>query len=650
MVCASFCSGLSYSTNLASVTLLHEHSQYYDTGSALRMLFCSQRVVYTSEFVKKSWKRKLNNSSISTGPLFDLNFKKLPQPIQYNAKKIAAIVNSETSNVGANDKKKLTIVAGGHLQPRKGAHLYINLCEQIATNLGVVDSVYEELIVYWVGFPANPTEYSLYIESLMNDCSERVANISFEKVGLTDKYMEYFQLSDICICPSTCDPLPNIVYDAMALKKPIMIFKDCNGHEEVFGSIGCEHFLLDKSDIKSSAKQILSTLDLITDEKTNAEISRRFFKYMPTREFYAKSLLQICDEARQAKQLSTESAKQLDLDWIDKSAYLGYLEYLPTNSYPFDTIHNNLRLWGISFHWRNPYEAASEFISFLFNSNLSESISLDKNSVCVLGSEKLDLYAPNSTKNINYDLHIHAYYPDVAVKLLLKLSSSKLPPRFIHITSPMNDIDANIQEVLENNYKNSRYAHYQVDNVGRNISPLLHISNHIGSDYLLHLHTKASLHTNSDIIMKWTEYLESLLIFPQDDLHVPKVINFMSDNNLGVAYPVDPNKQAFGINFPKISELLDCAISASSKEHSDTISISQNSSIPYPCGFMLYFSSSLLRKLSSFLTPLINNENCLEPLPYDGTILHAIERFVPLFSLIEGENVGLLKPREPISR
>ena len=124
----------------------------------------------------------------------------------------------------------------------------------------------------------------------------------------------------------------------------------------------------------------------------------------------------------------------------------------------------------------------------------------------------------------------------------------------------------------------------------------------------------------------------------------------MRENNVDLAYPFDPNSQYLGANAAGMQDLMHAFLDQC-KNRSDIKPIfSKYWQIPYPCGFMFICSSDFLR---STLIPAINcieHSQLSEPLAYDATPLHAVERLTPILAAINNHKVGLIKPGPMVVR
>ena len=158
-------------------------------------------------------------------------------------------------------------------------------------------------------------------------------------------------------------------------------------------------------------------------------------------------------------------------------------------------------------------------------------------------------------------------------------------------------------------------------NIGRDIAPFL-----IGFgkkafenyDFVGHIHTKKSLASNDVNMGKiWFNFLMSNLLGSHKNNMMDKILSYMlADNTIGLVYPDDPNIISWGENLPFAKKI-------ASRMKIKTLPLYFN----FPIGTMFWARKDALSEL--FKLNLKWHEIPDEPIPWDGTILHAIERIIP---------------------
>ena len=176
-----------------------------------------------------------------------------------------------------------------------------------------------------------------------------------------------------------------------------------------------------------------------------------------------------------------------------------------------------------------------------------------------------------------------------------------------------------------------RYAIIVVPNRGRDIGALLtgvpaHLLNRY--DVIGHIHGKRSLAIGGGTVGEnWREFLWQNLIgdrYPMMDVILDR---FAKDGTLGMAFPEDPSLCDWDGN----------------REIAESIALKMGFTDPlppffnFPVGAMLWARTDALRPL--FELKLGWDDYPKEPLPFDGTILHALERLFPFIANYAGYQV-----------
>ena len=139
-------------------------------------------------------------------------------------------------------------------------------------------------------------------------------------------------------------------------------------------------------------------------------------------------------------------------------------------------------------------------------------------------------------------------------------------------------------------------------------------------DFYGHFHTKKSISIEKEEGAKWRKYLITNLLGQDGNRMADKILTDMTnDEKLGLVFPEDPFCVGWTSNYDK-------AIIMAQKIGITDIPRSLN----FPVGNMFWVRSGALSKLYNL--KLGWNDYPLEPIGYDGTILHAIERLLPLIA------------------
>lgn len=228
--------------------------------------------------------------------------------------------------------------------------------------------------------------------------------------------------------------------------------------------------------------------------------------------------------------------------------------------------------------------------------------------------------APLSTiENLNVAVCLHLYYEDYIDRFSRALSTFPVNVD-IFITVANAAHEARAHAVFSRHPRVNNVEIRCVPNRGRNFGPLLvEFSERLqGYDLFCHLHSKKSLYSGREQT-QWSDYLTEYLM--RDQSVVTRVLNaFHEHPDLGVYYPTTfwmmpswVNHVTMNKGFMKAwQKELDLA------EHDGFLS--------YPAGGMFWARPEALKGLID--RPYEYNDFPEEPLPNDGSMLHALERVI----------------------
>jgi lipopolysaccharide biosynthesis protein len=217
-------------------------------------------------------------------------------------------------------------------------------------------------------------------------------------------------------------------------------------------------------------------------------------------------------------------------------------------------------------------------------------------------------------------LHLHVFYPELLPNLLQRLALNQNQPQLI-LTLPEGVNQALVERTLAEAGAHSAELR-TTPNVGRDIGPLLvNLGMELDERFDLHghLHTKRSELVDGGVARLWRNFLLSnLLGQTQRPMLDAIVAAFKANPSLGLVFPEDPNALGWSDNFA-IAEALAPRLGL-------PLPLPQN--LRFPVGTMFWARRGALRRLYSL--GLQWDDLPAEPLGYDGSLLHALERMLPL--------------------
>ncbi len=215
-------------------------------------------------------------------------------------------------------------------------------------------------------------------------------------------------------------------------------------------------------------------------------------------------------------------------------------------------------------------------------------------------------------------LHLHAFYVEELQAVLKRLRRNVIRPTLFVSTG--DGKEARVQSALDD-YSGPVGEIRAVPNHGRDIAPLLTLFGPTlvqEFDIFGHLHTKRSLHaTNRRTIDAWTSFLmENLLGGESGGAMSDRILTAMTeDPTLGIVYPDDPNILEWTENLGPAQNVAEQMYITHLHNH-----------FSFPMGNMLWARSTYLDRFVTL--GLCWEDYPAEPLPIDGTSLHAIERLL----------------------
>lgn len=221
--------------------------------------------------------------------------------------------------------------------------------------------------------------------------------------------------------------------------------------------------------------------------------------------------------------------------------------------------------------------------------------------------------------NLRAALHIHLFYPDMSADLIRRIRKSRSAPD-LFISVPSQGALAEARSHFSQ-FADRKVEIKMVPNAGRDIGPLLtefgaELQNY---EVVGHVHTKKSLYQEKrSLIDQWSSFLYENSIGGKKPMIDIVLQSFEKDPLKGIIYPDDPN--VFGwTNNKEIALGLMERMQLKSKLSGDAIN--------FPVGTMFWARPEALKPL--FDLKLEWSDYPEEPLPDDGTMLHAIERIIP---------------------
>ncbi|WP_158239176.1 rhamnan synthesis F family protein [Uliginosibacterium sp. TH139] len=609
---ASVLPGL-YSLDIPTVSLLHEFPSYSGGLDRFRRcIYWSGTVLLSSELARTDL---LKSGQISNSDkIFVLPQGKCLVP-SYGA-------NNTESRPALKSRGVIRIIGAGTITYRKGVDLFIECARTIRERLPG-----RALEFAWVGKNVDSSIGADYFQYLEDQIERSRLTQCFSFIDEADNYEELLGSADVFLMTSRLDPLPNVAIDAFAKNVPVFFFRDACGLTSLISAAGQGGFLcaeyLSPSDMASKVVRFIldeGKGDKLAEVKRIYEEHFRFDAYFKKLETYASETIEKhLQFNRDADFIRSKSA--INESFCDPRAWELFG--------PEDKAKRYVNMWRSNIY---QYRPVPEFHPSVYrdavNPECDPYVHYLKSGMPsgAWKSELVDVTTdPKSVSELSVAIHIHCYYPDLLGEVLRRLAVNHSNVD-IYVSTDTEEKKNAISLVFDEFH----LAPSSIDiapNVGRDIGPFLNMycrNLSDGYDVIFHVHTKKSPHVNEDDGRNWYEYCLENLLGGVGGRVLDKILFDFQDKSLGLVFPSDPNSLGWGKNLKYAANILGrLGYSAPEGEFN------------FPIGTMFAASRQVIRSLSELNFSW--DEYPSEPLPIDGTMLHAIERVIPFIS----EGLGL---------
>ena len=616
--------------SIPSISLLHEFAAYYvlkwaSLSSPSPFLFVrrySEKLVFSTKITLQD--------ALAYTPELDARdgfFHILPQgrcqlPKTVLDEKERLAEKNRLSTVfsfSVDGEKPFVVLGAGSVLVRKGIDLFVECAHRVIRSGQV-----QNIRFVWVGKSDASEYHALLVDQIRRSGLAQYVTLIDETTEMDDVY----QMSDILLLTSRLDPLPNVAIDALCEGMPVVCFDDGNGIAEFLSKWGVsEHCVAKYFDTGMLANKILRLAgdavlyrDVATTCKQRAVSAFDMERYVHELENLASGCASKWQEQNFQDKIDIINSNLLDATFWGQD---GQCELLPDSlaalymrtcrvkigeRKPMPGFHPGVYrdIHGVCDSCANPF---ADYI----RSGLPE------------GPWKLPVIRNTDAcqevaGHPRIALHLHVFYEDLLDEIIERLLANNIrPDLFVSIPEGRS-----VEECRKNftNYPGQVVAIETVPNRGRDIGPFLTaFGTRIAEnyDFVGHLHTKKSVGVASDeVIERWRTFLLENLLGSQLNRMMDRILGFMSNTpTIGMVFPDDPNIVGWDKNKPCAEELA---------ERLGITKLPENFS--FPVGTMFWARVDALRRF--WAMGLDWEDYPEEPIPIDGTILHALERLLPL--------------------
>lgn len=227
--------------------------------------------------------------------------------------------------------------------------------------------------------------------------------------------------------------------------------------------------------------------------------------------------------------------------------------------------------------------------------------------------------------NNSVALHLHVYYEDILSDILERIAYNQTEVKLF--VSCTNTESAEFTKDEANRFGIEIKELVITPNKGRDIGPLLtEFGRHLDKEYEIHghIHTKKSSLISNESSKQWREFLLTNLLGTSKEPMADIIIDeFSNDKDIGIIFPEDPYCVGWNNNLEEASKIA---------SRLGIKSLPKN--LNFPVGTMFWARKGALTDL--YQLDFKWNDYPSEPIGYDGTLLHAIERLLPLVANNKG--------------
>lgn len=525
----------------------------------------------------------------------------------------------------------VTVIGAGLVEYRKGVDLFV---ECAAKAIHLAPDVDWNFV--WIGrgfMPENDVGYSVYI-------ADQIRRHGIEdRVSFLDEVNDLaaaFGLADLLVLSSRLDPLPNVAIDALSAGLPMVCFAKTTGIASIFVEQKIDkETVAEYLDVCSMAEKVVS---LARSGERRAILSSECSKISKLK-FSAERYIEELEQAA-AVQVARAEQEHTDVQTILKSD-LPQLDFYSLRQSKgevrADVIRRYVRSWASGIGRRKLFPGFHPGI-YREMHGLSEPCADPLADFLRAGEPKgpwrCPVIRPNNRPKpipagIRIGLHLHAYFLNVVPEILERLQHNAVRLDLL-VSVKSNAARDEMRERLSS-YRNGRVYINLVPDPGRDVGPFL---TEFGSimlqnyDLIGHVHTKTSADLKDSSVAKiWVKFLLDNVLGGINAPMADIILGEMANNpRIGLVFPDDPHVVGWDKNKSFV------------EQYSSAFSLPRfPDSLHFPVGAMFWARPRALKPM--FDLGLDWDDYPAEPLPYDGSLLHGLERLYGLAATQSGFDI-----------
>jgi glycosyltransferase involved in cell wall biosynthesis len=611
------------------VALVHEFSCYcWPLGTLNSLYETASRIVFSAGLVAE-------NSVKDYRSLDARDFKILPQgqsklPPGTDALMTAVPTKADVKGLWPKDGKDSFLVVGmGTIQIRKGIDFFISTAAIVHRAMPN-----REIRFAWIG-KCYPHE-EFYFNFLKQQVERSGLSDTFAFVEEVDDLQPIFDQADIYFLSSRLDPLPNVAIDSALNGIPIVCFEQASGMPEILAETpDTRELVVPHLDAGAAAMLIC---DLVDAPERLTRLSKAIRSVAEARFDMARYVEAIDELGRDAKagldQLKRDHTLISQQDAFNADLYLG------SSANKFSAGEGLAKYLNISrlaaprqrpragLFLRRPLEGFHPLIYAEDNPQYDETTGEDPLAHYIrtgepVGRWKHEIVLPNVDRAsaetaLSVAVHGHFHYPELLPDFIKRLKSNAAAVDFYLTTTSAAKATEIAKLATASGLERTKII--VVPNRGRDTGPMLsELGDRVlsGYDIVGHFHGKRSPQFDAQFGDRWRNFLWEHLVGGEFAMMDVVLGAFARDEGLGLVFAEDPHLIDWDENRTFADEFARrMGLALPLPNHFD-----------FPMGSMFWARTAALKPL--FDLGLTWDDYPEEPLPADGTVLHALERLIP---------------------
>jgi glycosyltransferase involved in cell wall biosynthesis len=626
------------------VTLFHEFASYTRPQGAMgEALDWSTQVVFSAELVARTAERE--HPVLAGRTIHVLRQGRCDVPARWDHSGPARIAEDLAWAVRPKEARDALVVLGcGTVHIRKGVDLFLSCAAAVAAS-----GTRRPVRFVWIGHgydPRNDVTYSCYLaDQIARSGLESIVSILDEVEDLEPAY----QQADVFLLSSRLDPMPNVTIDAALHGMPVICFDDATGLGEILGTDPrTRRCVVPYLDVRAAARVIAEFADDEQARRDAGAVTRQLAETAFDMGRYVDRIDEIGVEAGRIMRQRIQDFEIIRGDALfDQRVYFtldhppatrdeAILEYLVRwTTVGMSRLPATNRLFRrpcAGFHPQIYAHERGALYDATTTNPLADFIRCGKPEG-PWTTELITLAPAHETApaaDLRVGLHAHFFYPELADDFMRKLGANQ--GRCDLLLSTDSEAKARILRQSAAGHERGEIVIRVVPNRGRDLGAFLTgFAEEIARDYDVvgHVHAKRSVWLGDPRPGEtWREFLWQNLLGDRHPAMDVIIGRFAADTHLGLVFPADPHLSHWDANLPLATEL--------------AARMGIEEPLPpyfgFPIGTMFWARPSALEPILAL--GLGWDDYPAEPVPTDGTILHALERLLPFSARRAGYEIA----------